>query len=312
MVCRDGRLDLHDQAVLLCIFLEFVAHSANNAFDFGLEKLLERADRDRRRLSVRLLDPLLVVQDRHDLGVVVPVLFRVFAVVEVDQHVGQVLVQSVLDRLSVLLGLVALRLLLLLRRVLALGMGVVMLGRLRLVGSVSSVVVVVARPIGLVAVKVLRAIGAILRPVGARGALSVAVTRVTLAVLGGGGLTWLAPLLFVFNLVADVVFIAFFVAIETFFFRVFFLAFFLAFLVIGLSTHVLLLDSLRHLLLVLLLLLLHLGFLLLTRIPFLLVNQVVHRDHWLLAIILSSISKLSVLKRTPPRCSTYDCWYGRF
>ena len=54
---------------------------------------------------IQLLDLLLLVEDCHHLRVVVAVLFCCLSVIEVNQHVGQVLVQSVLNVVSVLLGL---------------------------------------------------------------------------------------------------------------------------------------------------------------------------------------------------------------
>lgn len=47
-------------------------------------------------MAVLLLDLLLVVEDGGDLGVMVAVFVGRFTVVQVDQHIGQVLVQSVL------------------------------------------------------------------------------------------------------------------------------------------------------------------------------------------------------------------------
>ena len=51
------------------------------------------------------MELLLVVQDGGYVGVVISVLFGTLAVVEIDQHVSQVLVQSILDIVSILLGL---------------------------------------------------------------------------------------------------------------------------------------------------------------------------------------------------------------
>lgn len=75
----------------------------------------------------------MIVENSDDLGVVLPVLLRVLAVVQVDQHVRQVLVESAFDIGD--LGLTALLLLLLLCATAALGvllvlLLVVLLGRL--------------------------------------------------------------------------------------------------------------------------------------------------------------------------------------
>lgn len=62
-----------------------------------------------------LLNLLLIVKNRDNLCVMVTVLFGAFSIVKIDQHVGQVLVQSALDVIRVLLGLAPLlRLILLL------------------------------------------------------------------------------------------------------------------------------------------------------------------------------------------------------
>ncbi len=107
-------LDLIHQVVFLCVFLQFVTDSADNVLNLGLEQLLERVDRDvGRLLLIALLKLLLFVQDLDDLSVVVTILLSVLAIVKIDQHVGQALVQSILHMISGVLGttLAALRLL---------------------------------------------------------------------------------------------------------------------------------------------------------------------------------------------------------
>ena len=42
----------------------------------------------------------MLIKDAHNLSIVVPVLFCALTVVQVDQHVGQTLVQSILDVVS--------------------------------------------------------------------------------------------------------------------------------------------------------------------------------------------------------------------
>ena len=73
---------------------------------------MERVYRDRWLLPVELLNLLLVVENCHNLGVVITVLFSALAVVKVDKHVRQVLVQSGLYIVGTLLGRGALLLLL--------------------------------------------------------------------------------------------------------------------------------------------------------------------------------------------------------
>ena len=77
--------------------MQFVADRSNDIFNLGLEELLERKDRDRRLLLACILQLLLVVQDGRHLCVMVPILISRLAVVQINEHVGQVLVQSVLD-----------------------------------------------------------------------------------------------------------------------------------------------------------------------------------------------------------------------
>ena len=69
---------------------------------------------------VHFLDLLLIFQNGHNVSIVLAILFSTFSVVKVDQHIGQILVQSALNIVSVLLGLGSLLLLLLLRLLLRL------------------------------------------------------------------------------------------------------------------------------------------------------------------------------------------------
>ena len=119
-----------DQVVLLGVLLELVAHRAHNVLDLGPEELLERVDRDGGRAAcLPLLDFLLLVEDDDDLSVVVAVLPRALPVVQIYQHVGQVLVQSSLNMLSNVTVIVVIVLLLLLLALLGrLLLGIVLLG----------------------------------------------------------------------------------------------------------------------------------------------------------------------------------------
>lgn len=108
----DGlSLDFHDQVVFLGIFLKLVADRAHDTFNLVREELLERVDGDGALLVVDLLKLLLVVQDGDHMGIVLPVLLRALSIVQINQHVRQVLVQSILNVLRVLLSLTPLLLL---------------------------------------------------------------------------------------------------------------------------------------------------------------------------------------------------------
>ena len=111
----DRNINLLHQLVLFGIFLQLVADSAHDILNFGLEELLKRADGDRRILMVFFLNLFLIVENGDDMSVMLAILVRRLPIVEIDQHVGQVLVQSIFDsvvRVVVLLLLIALLLLL--------------------------------------------------------------------------------------------------------------------------------------------------------------------------------------------------------
>ena len=96
--CRIcGLVHLEDKVVLLRILLELVSNRAHDVLNLVLEELLQIFDRDLRRFLALFLNFLLIVQNRDNLRVVVTILVRGLAVVQVYQHVGQVLVQAVLD-----------------------------------------------------------------------------------------------------------------------------------------------------------------------------------------------------------------------
>lgn len=110
-------LNFTDQVVFLGVFLQLVANCADDAFNLVLEEGLQRVDRDGPLLVVHLLKLLLVVQDGHHVRVVLSELFIALSVVQIYQHVCQVLVQSILNILRVLMSIASLLLL----RVVALG-----------------------------------------------------------------------------------------------------------------------------------------------------------------------------------------------
>lgn len=147
IIRRDDLLfNLDHKIVFLGVFLQLVADGAHNILDFSFKKLLERVYRNGWLLSVELLNLLLVVKNGHNLGVVVSVLLCALAIVKIDQHVRQVLVQSGLYIVSTLLGRGALLLLmplcarvllrlLLIRLLVMLLLLLISLSRLGLVGS---------------------------------------------------------------------------------------------------------------------------------------------------------------------------------
>ena len=110
----DRNINLLHQLVLFSILLKLVANSAHNILNLGLKELLKRADSDRRILVIFFLNLFLIVENGDNLSVVVAILVRRLPIVEIDQHVSQVLVQPILDGVVgvVLLLLVALLLLL--------------------------------------------------------------------------------------------------------------------------------------------------------------------------------------------------------
>jgi len=221
--------------------------------------------------------------------VVVPVLLRALPVVQVNQHVRQVLVQSVLHIVCVLLSL-APRLLL---RVVALSvLRVLLLGRLRVCCRAIGILLLVGVSLGVGASVILRIRVLLVRLVAlVRMTLISALCGATLAVLARVcSLVLRVPLIFIFDLVAEVVLLTFFGTVDSLFLSVLFLTLFFTFLVVSLSAHVLLVLGstsvvlLLHLLLLLLRdLLLPLRFLLLRRLAFLLVNEIVHGDDGLLS-----------------------------
>ena len=222
--------------------------------------------------------------------VVVPVLLRALPIVQVNQHVRQVLVQSVLHIVSVLLSL-APRLLL---RVMALSvLRVMLLGWLSICCRAIRILLLVGVSLGIGASVILRIRVLLVRLVAlVRMTLIRALCGATLAVLARVcRLVLRVPLIFIFDLVTEVVFLTFFGTVDSLLFSVLFLTLFFTFLVVGFSAHVLLmlggtsivLVLLLHLLLLLLRCLLPLSFLLLGSLAFLLVNEIVHGDHGLLS-----------------------------
>ena len=235
------------------------------------------------------MDLFLLIKDGDDLGVVIAVLLRRLAVVEVDQHVSQVLVQSVLDIVSVLLGLaplVTLRMLL-----------VVLLRLLRLTGSLVS---------GASAtVELLIIVGLPLVMCGLNW-LSLVLRLLILACIGRLCLS--RPLVFVLNLVTEIIVLTIFWSIDALFLSVLLFTLFFSFLVVDVYLFDILLYHARphlsssvpcwllgcdSLLLLLALLSLHLLFG--CGLAFLLVDQVMHRHYRLFTVGLSRLLILALM-----------------
>lgn len=242
---HDWDFDLLDQVIFFRVFLQFVAHGADNILDLGLEEVLERVDIDGERLTIHFLNLFLLVQNRDNLRVVVPILFRPLPVVQVNQHVGQVLVQSVFNRVGVLLGLgsllgVALGMLLILLLLRCL------LGALRLGRTVVLLVIVVLvlslASIALALIVLLTAFSGLLESWGLSGLRrlslvdSLSSRLAVLRVVGSLGL--LSPLMLVLDLVAKVVFVTLFWAINALLLRVFVFALLLTFLIVSIHANV--------------------------------------------------------------------------
>ena len=117
----DRNINLLHQLVLFSILLKLVANSAHNVLNLGLKELLKRADSDRRILVIFFLNLFLIVENGDNLSVVVAILVRRLPIVEIDQHISQVLVQPILD------GVVSVVLLLLLLVALLLLLSMIML-----------------------------------------------------------------------------------------------------------------------------------------------------------------------------------------
>ena len=213
---------LVDQVVFLGIFLQFVAHCSHDAINLVLKQVLQLADADVvARLAANVLSisrqagtPGLVLQNRHNVGVVLTVLLRPFAIVKVDEHIGEALVQSVVNggvgllaaRLLLWLGLLLLTVGMLLLRVrvlLGISLPVVLRLLLRLLWLLLSLMLL------LVLLEALSVTGLALVTIGAR--LTVLIVRIGCGLLSPG-------LVLVLNLRADVLIML--VAIESLFFRV--------------------------------------------------------------------------------------------
>ena len=86
--------DLLDQRIFLGILLQFVPDCPNDIFNLIGEQILQRIDRNRCLLIVELLELLLLIQNCDHMSIVISVFFGSLAVVQIDEHVSQVLVQS--------------------------------------------------------------------------------------------------------------------------------------------------------------------------------------------------------------------------
>ena len=293
---------------------------------------------DNRLFSIGLLDLLLFIENVDNLCVVVAILLRPLPIVKVDQHVRQKLVQSIFHGVCCLLGLCPLlrllRLLVLLRllRVVGLLMGWLLMvawllvGLLGLVGVVSilggsvvaRILLGVLLVLSLVALIGVMLLGIVVLLLGSFRCLLVALglrarlcllalecplclTRLTILCLRG--LSLASPLMLIFNLIAQLILMAFLRPIDAFFLGVFVFALFLSFLFICIDAHVLVLYGLWLAWLPtagcllgsssLLLLLLALSLLLLRCLSFFLIDQVMHGHDWLLTVGFRSLMVLA-------------------
>ena len=242
-----------DKIILFGVFLELVSHSAHNVLDLALKELAQGLVVDVELVLILLLNLLLVIKDSHDLSVVVSVLFSALTIVQIDQHVSQELVQSSLDvvglgllillpllRMTLVLVLLVL-LLLLLRLVAALSLAVLLLLAVMLVALGPSIVLVshvsliliilLATILGLLIILLLAILPRL---------LSLEATWVSrLAVMGTVLALWGDRPLLVLDLVADLVFLVFFGAIDALLlFSVFFFALLFTLFIIGFGAHV--------------------------------------------------------------------------
>mmetsp|Transcript_47994 Transcript_47994/g.63534 ORF Transcript_47994/g.63534 Transcript_47994/m.63534 type:complete len:425 (+) Transcript_47994:2203-3477(+) len=242
----------------------------------------------------------LLVQSRHDMRVVLAVLLRALSIVEVNQHVRQTLVQSIFDLVIVLLCLTALLLV-----ALSVLLIVLLGGGLRVLSSVAVVLLLLVLVLstlcsmGLPLVILGVAIGGLLVPLGLSRLVLVCGTRLTI-MRRVCRLSVLSPLVMLFfDLFTDIIFVAFLWAVDALLFSVLILALFFAFFIVGFArAHVFSdnrsarlrlpgaldggsLRSLRLLLLVVLALIL--------------IDQVVHRHHWLLTVWLLALMVLAFM-----------------
>ena len=294
----DGRVgvssglhfDLFDKVVFLGVFLELVLDGADDLLDFLVEQVLERVD-----VHVHVQPLLLVLQNGHHLRVMVAVLLCVLSVVQVNQHVRQVLVQSVFDGVLSLLVLSPLRL----RVALGPMLLVVLLGGLlsSLVRGGAVVLLVSVVVLGITLRGVTPTLVILLAIVGwllVTRSLARLVRLALVSTLGGpglavlsciDGLVLLTPLVLVLDFVRQIVFMALFGSVDSFFFSVFVFAVFFALLIVSLCIDVLSGAGLGHGLAGSSSLLgrLSLSLLCLGGLSLLLVDQVVHRHYRLLA-----------------------------
>ena len=198
------------------------------------------------------------------MSVVIPILLCALTVVQVNQHVGQALMQSVLHMISgclctlailrllvVVVACIVVRVLIVL--VLSLILGVLVAGRstmvlvllVAIVGPaiatvrlwiLTCIVVLIGTFLWLLKVRVLSGLGRLSRVwalITARLTVLGTIIGVLRVVLGP-----LVRSCLVFNLIAQLVFLAFFVVVHALFVSVFLLAFLFAFFIVGLGTHV--------------------------------------------------------------------------
>ncbi len=204
----------------------------------------------------------MLIENADDLRIVVSVLLRPFAIVQVDQHVRQELVKSVFNRVCRLLGLVSLPIVVVVRLLLVGAVGLVLvlvvLAWLLLIVTLSwivlpvrAVLVMLLLVLGLVAlisIVLLSIVVLLLVTLGVLLILLILARLIwltlilliltTLTILGLRGLVLIGPLVLIFNLIAEVILVTFFRAVDTLLLSVLIFALLFSLLVIGIDPHV--------------------------------------------------------------------------
>ena len=98
LLVRRSSLDfnLDDELVFLGVLLQLVPHGTNNAFNFVLKETLQRVNRDLVLVARLVQEAPLLLNHGDYMGVVFSVLIRALPVVQVNQHVRQELLKSLL------------------------------------------------------------------------------------------------------------------------------------------------------------------------------------------------------------------------
>ena len=294
---------LNNQAVFFSIFLQFVTHRPNNALYLTLEQGLQMANAnvlrgcccaiDNTAVSCQyrgvVLDKAssLIFKNGDNMCIVLPILFCALSIVEIDEHVSEALVQSIVNSSIVLTFLLLMSLLLLL-----LGLLVLLL--------LSTIVVslVVLSWLSMLTISLLLATCSL------AGLMACVLGSARKPVLNRSGFCWRPLMMLFFDLFTNIIFIAFFRTIDALFFRVFIILTLLFALFVISFTYAYVFSSCwlglpcgtfrprRVLMLLLLGTLVHL---LLIRLPLLLVNKFMHRHNFLIVIIGGTLRVLGLV-----------------